>query len=103
RGTDVLARFGGEEFSILLIDSDEVVTLEIAERIRRAIAELSTTLDDGQKLQVTVSIGVSLYTGGEKISGSFESSESLVDQADQALYKAKSSGKNCVVCYGNED
>jgi len=103
RGTDVLARFGGEEFSILLIDSNEVATLEIAERIRSAIAELSTTLDDGQKLQVTVSIGVSLYSGGDKISGSFESSEALVDQADQALYKAKSIGKNCVVCFGCED
>jgi diguanylate cyclase (GGDEF)-like protein len=102
RGTDVFARFGGEEFSVLLIDSNDAVTLEIAERIRSAIAELTITLDDGQKLQVTVSIGVSLYTGGEKVSGSFEASEIVVDQADQALYKAKNSGKNCVVCFGDE-
>ena len=103
RGTDVFARFGGEEFSALLIDSNEAVTLEIAERIRSAIAELTVTLDDGQKLQITVSIGVSLYMGGEKVSGSFETSEILVDQADQALYKAKNSGKNRVICFGDED
>ncbi len=102
RGTDVFARFGGEEFSVLLIDSNAVVTLEIAERIRSAIAELTVTLDDGQELQVTVSIGVSIYTGGEKVSGSFESAEVLVDQADQALYKAKNSGKNRVICFGDE-
>jgi len=100
RGTDVFARFGGEEFSVLLIDSNEAVTLEIAERIRSAIAELTVTLDDGQELQVTVSIGVSIYRGGEKVSGSFESGEVLVDQADQALYKAKNSGKNRVICFG---
>ncbi len=102
RGTDVFARFGGEEFSVLLIDSNSAVTLEIAERIRTAIAALTVTLDDGQKLQITVSIGVSLYTGGEKVSDSFESSEMLVDQADQALYKAKNSGKNRVVFFGDE-
>ncbi len=102
RGTDVFARFGGEEFSVLLIDSNEAVTLEIAERIRNAIAGLTVTLEDGQALQVTVSIGVSIYTGGEKVSGSFESAEMLVDQADQALYKAKNSGKNRVVCFGKE-
>ncbi len=102
RGTDVFARFGGEEFSVLLIDSNEAVTLEIAERIRKAIAELTVTLDDGQKLQITVSIGLSLYVGGEKVSASFEESETLIDQADQALYKAKNSGKNRVVCFADK-
>lgn len=102
RGTDVLARFGGEEFSVLLIDSDEAVTLEIAERIRSAIAELSVILDNGQELHVTVSIGVSIYAGGGELSGSFESSEELIDHADQALYQAKNSGKNRVVRFGDE-
>lgn len=100
RGTDVLARFGGEEFSVLLIDSNEAITLEIAERIRSAIAELKVILDDGQELQVTVSIGVSIYAGEGMISGSIESAEMLVDQADQALYKAKNSGKNRVIRFG---
>jgi len=102
RGTDVFARFGGEEFSVLLIDSNEAITLEIAERIRAAIAGLTVTLDDGQKLQITVSIGLSLYEGGERFSGSLEESEALIDQADQALYKAKNSGKNRVVCFGDK-
>ncbi len=102
RGTDVLARFGGEEFSVLLIDSNEAVTMEIAERIRSAIAELSVTLDDGQQLCVTASIGVSLYSGGGKYSGAFESAEELVDHADQALYRAKNSGKDRVMCFIEE-
>ncbi len=102
RATDVLARFGGEEFSVLLIDSDENVTMEIAQRIRSAIAELSIALDDGREVRVTVSIGVSLYSAGEKDTGSLEFAEELVDRADQALYRAKTSGKNRVVCFGGE-
>ncbi len=102
RATDVLARFGGEEFSVLLIDSDESVTMEIAERIRSAIAELSITLDDGRELQVTVSVGLSLYSGGESDTGPLDSAEEQIDHADQALYQAKNSGKNRVVCFTDE-
>ncbi len=102
RATDVLSRFGGEEFSVLLIDSNEAVTMEIAERIRGAIAGLSITLEDELYLQVTVSIGVSLYSGDRKDAGSLEYAEKLVDSADQALYQAKNTGKNRVVCFGKE-
>jgi len=79
------------------------VTLEIAERIRNTIADYSVQLEDGQSLQVTVSIGVSIYKGGEQGPGSFESSEMLVDQADQALYQAKNSGKNRVISFGDNE
>ncbi len=103
RGTDVLARFGGEEFSALLVDSDQAVTLEIAERIRRTIAELTISLDDGHELQITVSIGVSIYNGEDEGSDSLEIGELLIDRADQALYEAKNDGKNCLARYGDRD
>ncbi|VAX07255.1 diguanylate cyclase/phosphodiesterase (GGDEF & EAL domains) with PAS/PAC sensor(s) [hydrothermal vent metagenome] len=99
RGSDVLARFGGEEFSILLIDSEKPITMDIAERIRRAIASHSVQIDGDQSLQVTVSIGVSMFDGGAFNRDSCELSETLVDHADQALYQAKSDGKNQVVCF----
>ncbi len=97
RHSDVLARFGGEEFSVLLIDSDPAVACEIAERIRSEIARHRVALDTGQTMQVTVSIGASLFAGAAAGHGAFELAELLVDQADQALYKAKGSGKNKVV------
>ncbi|HEC17062.1 MAG TPA: sensor domain-containing diguanylate cyclase [Sedimenticola sp.] len=101
RGPDVLARFGGEEFSVLLIDSDASVAQEIAERIRSAIAEHPVQVENEQVLRVTVSIGVAVFGGDAPGQGLLELGECLIDQADQALYQAKNSGKNKVVYFGD--
>lgn len=100
RCSDVLARFGGEEFSVLLINSDVATGTEISERIREEIEALKIDLDDGETLKLTVSIGFSIFKGSQPDEGSSKPGEALVtlvDQADQALYRAKNSGKNQVV------
>jgi diguanylate cyclase (GGDEF)-like protein len=100
RCSDVLARFGGEEFSVLLINSDQAIGCEIAERIRQELELLKIGLDNGETLQLTVSIGFSIFEApqpGEGFSKAEGTMTTLVDQADQALYKAKHSGKNRVV------
>lgn len=99
RCSDVLARFGGEEFSILLINSDIAVSTEISERIRQGIEEMSVSLDDGKILHITLSIGLSVFRADDAKEGATGLGEILVDQADQALYQAKNSGKNKVVQY----
>jgi len=96
RSNDVLARYGGEEFVALLSNINEVMALEIAERIRKTIQALAIKLDDGS-ISVTISIGSSTYLPD---SASFpidtEISSRLIKSADAALYKAKRNGRNRV-------
>jgi len=96
RTTDVLGRYGGEEFAALLINAPQTAALEIAERIRAAIAAHGFALADGGSLAATISIGVAVLSkrGGAAIS---ELAGNLVDRADQALYQAKTGGRNRVV------
>lgn len=100
RCSDVLARFGGEEFSILLINSGAAISAEIAERIRQGIEAMPVELDDGSILNITLSIGFSVFHAGHEDEPTQRLAEILVDQADQALYKAKNSGKNRVINFG---
>lgn len=88
RGDDLLFRFGGEEFVVLLRGTRLEGALVAAERIRAAV-ESATCACEGKDIQVTVSVGVA--TLGE------ESSEHLFDRADHALYQAKQQGRNRVV------
>ena len=92
RTTDVLARYGGEEFVILLADTSSTVALDIAQRIRKAIADTEFAIEKGKTLRVTVSIG--LATLGEK--KPIKTAPQLVSMADQAVYAAKVSGRNRV-------
>ena len=85
RAGDVLARFGGDEFVALLPDTDLDIALEVAERVRRAIA--SVELAEGRPL--TVSVGISELVSGDDFSA-------LFDRADLALYDAKHAGRNAV-------
>jgi diguanylate cyclase (GGDEF)-like protein len=97
RGTDVLARHGGEEFAALLIQTDLRRALEIAERIRSAIAQHTFTSSDAAPLHVTVSIGAAtLQHQPEELA---QSCARLLANADQALYAAKNSGRNLVLPY----
>jgi len=100
RCSDVLARYGGEEFVVLLIDSQPDVSVEIAERIRRELADYAIQLEDGNTITVTVSIGVALIDGQADPRSPDEMGGVLVEQADQALYRAKNEGRDRVVCTG---
>jgi diguanylate cyclase len=92
REQDLPARYGGEELIAVLPDADLATCAEIAERIRRALAECTITRrSTGETLpSISVSIGVAQYRAGEAITD-------LIERCDRALYLAKSSGRNRVV------
>lgn len=90
RTTDVLARYGGEEFVILLADTPSNIAVDIAERIRKSVAETMFKITKNDQINVTVSIG--LATLGEN--SHITSHQQLVKMADQAVYAAKVSGRN---------
>jgi diguanylate cyclase (GGDEF)-like protein len=90
RQTDVVARFGGEEFVLLLPETDETAAEIAAERLRRAIQDHPHVLP-GETLQVTASIGLAGATL------SMAAFEVMLKRADQALYEAKHTGRNRVV------
>jgi diguanylate cyclase (GGDEF)-like protein len=85
----VPARFGGEEFVVLLRNPDPEVAVEIGERIRAAVRGLD--LGRLEVPPVSVSVGVAVATGPE------EPIESLIEIADAALYRAKRGGRDRVV------
>ncbi len=98
RVSDVLARYGGEEFALLLPDTKPGKALEIAERLRAHVAELIIDDPAGSALKVSVSIGVACLEqspGVESRGG--DPGFWLMRQADVALYRAKSSGRNRVM------
>jgi diguanylate cyclase (GGDEF)-like protein len=93
REIDVAGRYGGEEFCVVLPDTDQQGAEYAAERIRQAVENALIKAYDTQ-VRATVSIGLSTYPpDGEKI-------EELVDKADGALYKAKKEGRNKVYSPG---
>ncbi len=90
RSRDTLARFGGEEFVITLPDTDLPEAVDIAERIRITISKLEIEASGHSRLpRVTVSLGVGKLAVDD-------SESSLIDRADDALYRAKSRGRNRV-------
>lgn len=90
RTTDIFARYGGEEFIGLLIEISQEAALETAERIRKNIEE-SVLEFDGQTIRVTASIGLVFAQNNVNLK-----LESLIDEADKALYLSKSNGRNRV-------
>ena len=92
RPADILGRYGGEEFAVGLVECDESTAVRIAERIREAIAK-AVLLYEGHDITVTVSIGLS------KLSPEVEKIDTLLAQADTALYQAKAAGRNRVMVY----
>ena len=87
---EIACRFGGEEFTVLVPAADLEGTVELAERLREAIATMPVRYMDGFLPRVTISSGVSAYPG------SGLQPQELLRRADEALYRAKESGRNCV-------
>lgn len=97
RTADTAGRYGGEEFGILLPETRENEACEFAERLRVDIEALEVTSEDGEVIPVTCSIGVS----GRKSSD--ETLKDLLRRTDEALYEAKETGRNRVVCWSGGD
>lgn len=91
RGVDLACRFGGEEFVVLMPDTDFRQAELIAERVRQSIGDRVFDVGAGRPLSVTVSAGVTLNESAS------DSPESLIKRADVALYRAKREGRNRVV------
>lgn len=97
RRSDILARFGGEEFIIYAPHADREGAVSLAEKVRAAV-ENYPARTSGQDLRVTVSIGmVSIEAGTESAANPENLLHDLLIHADKALYEAKSRGRNCVV------
>jgi diguanylate cyclase (GGDEF)-like protein/PAS domain S-box-containing protein len=93
RSSDIVGRWGGEEFSIILPETNSEGALQTAERIRRMVEEREIAINNNTTIHVTVSLGVSrLHSGCTRM-------EDLIEQADMALYQAKQAGRNRVVLY----
>ncbi len=89
RGVDILGRYGGDEFSILLPETDLATANVIAGRLRRAIAKYPISTDDGL-LSITISVGIAKAT--EEMSDL----DALLNLADSAMYSAKQGGRDRV-------
>lgn len=87
RASDFISRFGGEEFVILLPETEPAEAIKVMEQIRIAIQETPFHFRHKQ-VQVTVSIGITLFQGKDNLNSAFT-------RADKALYEAKDSGRNC--------
>ncbi|MEK5215998.1 GGDEF domain-containing protein [Psychrobacillus sp. FSL H8-0487] len=85
RNSDVFVRFGGEEFAVILPNTDVTEGLIIAERIREAV-EKSEFFYKNERIHFTISVGVSFFNG--------DTAEEFIKKSDNALYKAKENGRN---------
>jgi two-component system cell cycle response regulator len=91
RGIDLACRYGGEEFVIVMPETDMAVAALVAERIRRRIAGDPFAIEQGAKaIDVTLSIGLAAL-------GANDTAAMILKRADQALYRAKRDGRNRVV------
>jgi diguanylate cyclase len=89
RKSDFLGRYGGEEFVMILPETDGPGSLHVANKMRDAVADLGFHFR-GQPVSVTISCGLTVLTPGDSADEAFE-------RADKALYRAKEAGRNCCV------
>ena len=97
RKIDIPCRFGGEEFCVILPSTSSMIGYQVAERLRTTVESSQLTLDSGEVLNVTASIGLSTYTYTSNLS-----QEKFVSLCDEQLYLAKKNGRNKVSA-PNED
>ncbi|MGO4380140.1 DUF484 family protein [Pseudoduganella sp. RAF53_2] len=100
RLSDALARFGGEEFVVLLINADLESAAFVAERIRAGIAASMIDLSGGVKVSITASVGVASLAQTPADADVDAQAQALIAHADEALYQAKEGGRNRVIRYG---
>jgi two-component system, cell cycle response regulator len=92
RGIDLACRYGGEEFVVVMPETDVAVAQVVAERIRRRIAAEPFPIQKGKgTIDVTISIGIAALAVAD------DTAETILKRADQALYRAKRDGRNRVV------
>ena len=92
RGIDLACRYGGEEFVVVMPETDMAVATMVAERLRRRIASEPFSISQGSdRIEVTISVGIAAIGDAQ------DSAQALLKRADQALYRAKRDGRNRVV------
>lgn len=91
RSMDLVCRFGGEEFVIVMPDTDLALAYTIAERLRKAVADKPFVVDSERKVDITASMGIA------SLEGEGDTPIALLERADKALYRAKRDGRNRVV------
>lgn len=96
REVDIVGRIGGEEFAILLPESDAKQATDAAERLRQDIANSMLTLEQGGELSFTASIGITTLTAADT------TVDKLLSLADEAMYEAKHTGRNRVCAAWHE-
>ena len=97
RETDVVARFGGDEFALILPDTGQEGAVAVAARIRDRVSAAQFLAEDGLSLHLTVSIGVAT------LPDSVGSAEELLRAADAAMYQVKASGKNGIQTFAGKE
>ena len=95
RSTDIACRLGGEEFALLLPETDKKGAIRLAQRLRKDIEAFPYNEYTGEALSVTASIGVAT------VAKSAQEAQTILKNADRALYKAKNGGRN-MVCYDTD-
>jgi two-component system cell cycle response regulator len=91
RSEDLLARYGGEEFAVIARGTGPLNGLALGERLRREVEALEIVTPDGERIQVTISVGVSSWSDGAATTAA-----DLIALADRNLYQAKHKGRNRV-------
>ena len=94
RKIDIIGRVGGEEFAIILPETEGKHASEIAERLRQSIASRTMITEKDASVKITVSIGLTMLEGGRDAT-----LDTLLKEADEALYQAKCSGRNRVCTF----
>ena len=89
----VLGRIGGEEYALLLPETNLEGAIRLSERMRKTIEETAIIIPNGERVHMTMSFGVTTMNEGDKT----ETLDAMIMRADKALYEAKKRGRNCVV------
>jgi diguanylate cyclase (GGDEF)-like protein len=98
REVDIVGRLGGEEFAIVLPQTDGTNAIEVAERLRQGVADTGIVRPQGLPIHFTISIGVAvLQASTVTVLQGATNIEILLSQADKALYAAKRTGRNRVI------
>lgn len=98
QASDLVARFGGEEFVVILPNISPKDTNTLAQRLRQKVSEITT---DKAQISITISIGISRFDTSELFECALQDSDQLLEEADQALYCAKRAGRNRVAYYSH--